>query len=104
MSYKIFIDDEREPPGNREDWVVCRTVAQAQHLVNRQGFPSFVSFDHDLGYNVPSGMDFAKWLVEMDIKHKLMEPDFDFYVHSQNPVGKANIEGLLRQYMQFRMA
>lgn len=28
--------------------------------------------------------------------------DFAFFVHSQNPVGKANIEGLLNNYLEFK--
>lgn len=26
--------------------------------------------------------------------------DFDYYVHSQNPIGKANIEGLINGYLK----
>lgn len=60
------------------------------------------------GVLLKTGMDFAKWLVESDLDHNgsFLAPEFDFYVHSQNPQGKANIEGLLRQYLgtKFRIA
>jgi hypothetical protein len=39
----------------------------------------------------------------MDAEEDFRLPaDFDFYVHSQNPVGAANIEGLMRQYLSVR--
>ena len=75
-----------------------------------RGFPKYVSFDHDLGHEKYTGFDFAKQLVENDIISGNREsrqsyrfaPDFAFYVHSKNPIGKANIEGLLNNYMKHR--
>jgi len=62
-------------------------------------FPSFISFDHDLGDGL-TGYDCAKWLVEYDLETGLMPADFSFYVHSQNPVGASNIKNLLNSYMR----
>tara|TARA_R110000851_G_scaffold32177_1_gene86533 strand:- start:722 stop:943 length:222 start_codon:yes stop_codon:yes gene_type:complete len=66
--------------------------------------PHFISFDHDLGADTPTGYDITKFLVELDLDaHQTLLPaDFDFYVHSQNPPGAANIEGLLRPYLAAR--
>jgi hypothetical protein len=44
-------------------------------------------------------MDFAKWLVNLDLDGILMPDDFQFHVHSANPTGAANIQGLLDNYM-----
>jgi hypothetical protein len=35
----------------------------------------------------------------MDCTHRIPD-DFQFYVHSRNPVGRANIEGLLNNYLE----
>jgi hypothetical protein len=87
--------------------MIARSAAQAIALVEARGMPSFVSFDHDLGLNAdgslaPSGHDFAKWLIEEDLSGRRLPDEFEFVVHSANPVGKKNIEGLLRGYLQQR--
>lgn len=98
--YKLFLDDERDPTFKDYDAVVVRTYDEAVEYVTQFGLPSFISFDHDLGKNQKTGFDFAKWLVERDLDRNEMSNDtFSFYVHSQNPIGKANIEGLLLQYL-----
>jgi hypothetical protein len=107
MTWNLFLDDERFPPDDGREWVICRTCADALVEVLSRGFPNYVSFDHDLGHDKWTGHEFAKHLVENDIISGDKEsraaykfaPDFDFYVHSQNPIGKANIEGLLNNYL-----
>lgn len=103
MSYKMFIDDERFPP-NDGDWIICRNQWEVFDTIEEQGYPSFISFDHDLGENHPTGYDIAKELVDQDIALDWMKPEFDFYVHSQNPVGKANIEKYLHRYRSYKEA
>lgn len=110
MTWNLFLDDERFPPNDGREWVIARTCADATLEVLHRGFPSYISFDHDLGENQKTGHDFAKVLVENDIisgKKETREmykfsKDFSFYVHSQNPIGKANIEGLLNGYLKHR--
>ena len=105
MSYKMYIDDIRIP--KVEGYVVVRSFEEAVNFIQQQGFPSFVSFDHDLGMDqtesseLPTGYDFAKWLCEKDMDKPFMQ-NFDYFVHSANPVGKANIEGYLDNYMRFQ--
>ena len=121
MTWNLFLDDERMPVDvtwapwevrekyRNEEWVIARSYGDAMVEVLNRGFPKFVSFDHDLGQKY-SGFDFAKQLVENDIisgnresrQSYRFSTDFGFYVHSQNPIGKANIEGLLNNYMEFR--
>jgi len=109
MTWNLFIDDERMPQdvtwGSPEfystfPWTIARNMKQVQSLTDMYGFPNFVSFDHDLGDNEPTGKDIANWMIEgdMDCTHRIPD-DFQFYVHSRNPVGKANIEGLLNNYL-----
>ncbi len=58
--------------------------------------PDEISFDHDLGDNVSSSMECAKWLVETE------RPLARFTVHAANPPGRANIAGLLENWRQHR--
>lgn len=102
MSYQMFIDDERFPP--KGDWVICRNMRDVQREVSDRGFPSYVSFDHDLGENEPTGYAIALWMVDQDLDHNWMLDDWTFYVHSQNPIGKRNIEQLLNGYIGFKKA
>ena len=122
MTWNLFIDDERNLEDvtwassqiremyRNEQWVVCRNYTDAIAEVLKRGFPSFVSFDHDLGDNMKTGHDIAKTLVEADIQSGgnpnrsgyTFSKNFDFYVHSKNPVGKTNIEGLLNSYLKHK--
>lgn len=109
MSYHMFIDDERFPPGNAKDWVICRNIDEVKWMFERKGSPIHISFDHDLGYNEPTGMDIARWIVDQDLDFRNgvkgaieLHPDFYFDVHSQNPVGARNISMLMVQYLEQR--
>jgi len=101
--WKLYIDDLRTPPD--DSYIIARTVEEAQILIQQFGMPNFISFDHDLGMDdtenlLPTGYDFAKWLVDMDLDEIFEIPsDFEFQVHSQNPVGAKNIQTYLDSYM-----
>lgn len=103
MTYRMFLDDERDPPDDGEEWCVCRSSARAIGVMAAHGLPSRISFDHDLG-----GSDTAMVVVHW-LQNRLVELDrgrpFTYCVHSQNPVGKANIEaswaGFDRMYVPF---
>lgn len=98
MTYKLFIDDERHPIDG--DWVIERSSAGAIWAVEVYSIPSFISFDHDLG-GEDTSMVFIKWLIDYMLDKNLQFPEgFDFYVHSQNPIGKANIEHLMRGFIE----
>lgn len=109
MTYSLFIDDERWPIdatwadwyGTRTNWVVVRNWTETYDVIKNLGFPNFISFDHDLGdpNAEPSGFEIAKMLVEFDMDGLVEIPDdFDFCVHSKNPIGKTNIEEFIRNY------
>lgn len=102
MSYKLFLDDERMPV-NPAEWIIVRSFEEACKYVIDNGFPYYVSFDHDLGTD-KTGYDFAKFLIECDLNKNWLDncPNFDYFVHSQNPVGKSNIVNLLDNYLKKR--
>lgn len=104
-TWALFIDDERFPPSSSFDidWRIARSVDEAKDLINRYGCPAYISFDHDLGDKQPTGKDLADWLVEKDLDEPGFLPtNFTFAVHSMNPIGAKNIEGLLTQYLRQR--
>lgn len=90
---KLWLDDLRTAP---EGWVHARTAEEAiNHL--KTGQVEMASFDHDLGYNPDltetTGYDVCKWMAENNVWPK-MKPN----VHSANPVGKANMQGVIDRY------
>jgi hypothetical protein len=124
--YSLFLDDIRFPaypssdPNDLSHWEICRTMQAAVDLVLARGLPQHIAFDHDLGWDtlqpiegsfliappgegkeMPSGFDFAKWLVESDLNGTINLPeDFSWSIHSSNPVGAENIQGLLKSYLK----
>ena len=84
---KLFLDDVRDAPD--ASWTVVRSFDAFRDWITANGVPEVISFDHDLGFAVPTGMDCAKWIVDQGLVLQ------EFRVHSANPVGKENIERLL---------
>ena len=98
MTYKLFIDDERFPVD--DSWIIVRSSAEAIQVVKDLGMPSFISFDHDLGGDDIS-INFITWLANyLCYSTDDFPKDFDYYVHSQNPVGKQNIEGWMQSIIK----
>lgn len=97
----LYIDDLREPTGTYD--FVARSSTDAINYMETTGCPTFISFDHDLGGD-DTAMIVAKWMVEKDLDNdgQFIPPDFHFQVHSANPEGAKNIEGLLNNYLQVR--
>ncbi len=99
MTYKMFIDDERQPPGQASDWVIARSSDQAIEIVLERGVPEFVSYDHDLGENDIS-LWFIYWLIDRYLEGDITTFPVNYTVHSQNPVGAKNIQGLLDNFIE----
>lgn len=97
----LFIDDLRDSPG--VEWVVARSSSEAISLLKDRGCPARISFDHDLGGD-DTAMVVAKWLIETDLNcsGRFLPDKFEFSVHSANPVGAANIQGLLDAYLSYK--
>lgn len=117
MTWNLFIDDERtlqqvdwmdrdiQVKYQTEEFLIARNHQQVIDLIEEHGFPNFVSFDHDLGDPVVNGDGYmiAKYLVDLDMCAKYKMPDdFDYCVHSKNPIGKLNIQGYLDGYRKHR--
>lgn len=94
MTWRLFIDDERDPV--KDDWVIARSSQQAiDACLSAKCLPDEISFDHDLGGDDTS-MVFLNWLITavLDSTFKIPE-EFIYSVHSQNPVGRLNIMKLM---------
>jgi hypothetical protein len=98
--YKLYIDDLRSPKDTT--MIVVRSSIDAIDYVKENGIPNYISFDHDLGYNDTS-MNFVHWFVDylLDNRQLKLPDDFDFNVHSANPVGSDNIKGLMNSLIKF---
>jgi hypothetical protein len=102
---KLFLDDLRQPPDRT--WTVARSFEAAKFLVSRFGVPAQISFDHDLGASndgepFKTGYDFAKWLIEEHLEGRIDISKTKITVHSANPVGRDNIEGLFASFERHR--
>lgn len=95
--YKLYLDDERFPKLS-DDWIIVRSFDEFIKIILDKGLPSHISFDHDLGDNVPTGFDCVKWMIH-GMKYDLRNVDIN--VHSANPVGRDNIEGLVKSWNKF---
>lgn len=125
ITYNLFLDDFRVPEDafvytrDREfmslQWDIVRSHEEfVKHITERfknGEFPGMIAFDHDLDdahyehtsgdfpyddMKEKTGMHSAKWIVDFCIDNKLKLPDYK--VHSMNPGGRDNIEGLLTNF------
>ena len=113
MSYRLFIDDCRNPIdvkwgtiGERklyreDEWLIARNWAEVLELIVSLGMPKMISFDHDLGDNQPTGYDIAKHIANliMNAEYEL-DPEFSILVHSKNPVGAENIRQYMKKFLE----
>jgi hypothetical protein len=101
------------------NWIIVKTFDEFVDVIKTKGIPSIVSFDHDLSpehwdfiyndenwlkldeaiivdydlFEVKTGYHAAEWLLEYCHANKIAMPLC--LVHSQNAVGRKNIENLL---------
>lgn len=100
MKWNLFLDDERYPINNKWNWVIARNFDDAVWCVKHYGPPQSIYFDHDLG-GTKNGYDFAKWFCDMIIDGYVSMPnDFQYYVHSQNPIGAENIRNYMDNFLK----
>lgn len=99
---KMYLDDLRTPK-TKDDWVIIRSTEEAIEYVLDFGMTSYASLDHDLG-GEDTTMEFLKWLIDFDLANngKIIPDDFQWGVHSANPVGEKNMDGLLTSYIQHK--
>ena len=128
MKTLLWLDDIRNP--FEDDWLVFSPITPDQVIwvksyqefidwIRNNGLPDAICFDHDLGMEVAlkarakgkskresrklkqeekTGYDCAKWLVDYCIDNS--EPLPLYNIQSANPVGKANIDGLLKSFIK----
>lgn len=112
--YNLFLDDDPIRIPNKlgwiklplVEWTIARNYQQFCDIINKQGCPRIVSFDHDLadvhygvdwdrrgndysGIKEKTGYDCARFLVNYCLNNNQEFPLY--YVHSMNPVGRNNI-------------
>lgn len=87
----LWVDDERDPVkfASRKDYVWAKTYEEAIRLLGT-GTVDFLSLDHDLG-TAKSGYDIISWMEWENIW-----PRSGVAVHSQNPVGRREMELVIR--------
>ena len=112
MSYNLFIDDERVPMdvkwGTWQDqalyrdgeWVIAQNWLDVLEIVVTFGFPRLISFDHDLGDGEKTGYEIAQKLCDMIMDGLQLPDDFEFKVHSKNPVGSENIRRYMNNFLK----
>lgn len=95
MTWTLFLDDERAPTWDLYPCEIARDCAEAIELIQDLGLPNIISFDHDLGKDVPSAMTLMRHLVDGHLDGlfdcNLIER---IVIHSANPVGAKNLAGL----------
>lgn len=95
MSWKLWLDDERPLPEDADDtWKVARSSEEAKILLKQLGPENLeqISFDHDLG-NDDTAIVFIRWMIA-----NCFDCSPEYRVHSQNPVGRKNIESLMESW------
>jgi hypothetical protein len=116
MTYFLFIDDERNPIdvtwGTWQDqalyrdgeWIIARNWFEVLEIVVSFGLPSMISFDHDLGENEKTGYEIAQKLCDMIMDGIDLPENFEFRVHSKNPVGAENIRNYMNNFLKHHVA
>jgi hypothetical protein len=112
MDWNLFIDDERNPKDitwcnsiNRYDylnceWLIARNWDEVYSLIDTLGFPSIISFDHDLGAGEITGYEIAQKLCDMIMNGVTLPKNFEFRIHSKNPVGAENIRQYINNFLK----
>ena len=128
MKTLLWLDDIRDP--FKDDWLVFSPITPDKVVwvkkyhefvdwIIENGLPDAICFDHDLGMEVAlearangmskrksrtlkkeekTGYDCAKWLVEYCMDNNKPLPLYN--IQSANPVGKDNINSLLKNYLK----
>lgn len=114
------------PIGKQVDVFWVKTYDEFTKWITLNGLPDAICFDHDLGYKIDpncenvefykgeissfclstyiddekTGYDCAKWLVDYCEKNNKNIPIYN--IQSANPIGKENIDELLKNYNAFK--
>lgn len=95
----LFIDDIRNPVDSK-NWIIARNSKDAIKII-KNDFPQKISFDHDLGGD-DTAMNVVNFIIDATLDKKIAIPvNFEFFVHSANPVGAKNIKTKLNNFLLF---
>lgn len=99
--YTLFLDDERFPSDNIKGVVIiCRSSREAIDCVIKNGFPWSICFDHDLG-GEDTSVIFINWMIDYLLdNNKKLPVDFNYSVHSMNPIGSDRIKSIMIQVVR----
>lgn len=120
-NYNLFLDDERDFINNKkylqnhhnsfgdlyfsEEWVIVRSYIDFKRVIEENGLPGRISFDHDLGMKLgailPTGMDCCKWLIDYCLDNDL-ELTSKCRFHTANPNGEMNMVHLINNFKKFK--
>ena len=107
MTWCLFLDDLRNPEttlpfglGGPLFIFVARSTEEAKKEVLSRGMPSWLFLDHDLGGDDTS-MVFLNWLANEYWDGESPIPNYS--IHSQNPVGAANIKSFMMSWERNRI-
>lgn len=95
----LWIDDIRTPPC--DDWLWARSVNEAITAIKsyERSFSTdtiYISLDHDAGDFGVDGGDYIRvldWLEQAGI----VDTGYFFHLHTQNSVGRENMERIIRK-------
>lgn len=101
---KIWLDDERPAP---DGWEWVRTQDGFKEILEDPNVRiEEISFDHDLGMSDDeeemSGYTCVRWL-ELHLRSDAGYPIPRMSVHSMNPVGRKNIEFVIRRIEKMKI-
>lgn len=92
MTYKLFLDDYRNPVqcvtymhtriGKKNPiyleagWIICRNFECFKNSIIEYGLPEFISFDHDLAES-HYGINFDDWALDPSLAEALEDTGYD---------------------------
>ncbi len=96
----LWIDDIRTPPFDSYIWARSANEAITAIKSYERNFAGsdtiFISLDHDAGDFAEDGGDYIcvlNWLEQAGI----VDTGYFFHLHTQNPVGRENMERIIRK-------
>lgn len=98
--YHIWLDDERECTNG--GFMHFRSVNDLKRYISGRTGVFYLDLDHDLGEYAKDGGDaieLIKWMLEEGF-HENPEYRFFFHLHTQNVVGRMNMEALIDRYFR----
>lgn len=94
---KLYLDDVRTTP---KGWDRAHTAQECVDLLSTQEY-EYVSLDHDLGEDKPTGHDVLVWLEEAVAGNKTFKVPTVF-IHTSNPAGRQRMVQALQSIWKLK--